>query len=78
MSAARVVPGEDPGLGRAFAIGSLVGFVVTLLLVGGMTLALGVGLAPAFGIGLFTACWGGPGFGGMMGAVLHHARNEHP
>ena len=30
----------------------------------------------AAGVGAFTAFWGGPGFGGMMGAVLHYSRTE--
>lgn len=67
---------ERPGLVRAFVIGAVVGFVAVFTLFAGATLLLGLGVGPAIGIGLFTAFWGGPGFGGMMGAVLHHERVE--
>jgi hypothetical protein len=46
------------------------------VLLGGLTLAAGMGAAAALGVGAFTAFWGGPGFGGMMGAVLHYSRTE--
>jgi hypothetical protein len=29
------------------------------------------------GVGVFTACWCGPGLGGMLGSVVHDARSEH-
>jgi hypothetical protein len=66
----------DAGLARAFVRGSIVGFVATFVLLGGMTLALGMGVGAALGVGAFTAFWGGPGFGGMMGAVLRYSRTE--
>lgn len=62
----------DRGLGRAFVLGSVIGFVVVFASFGGLALGAGLDPAPAAGLGLFTAVWGGPGFGGMMGAVLHH------
>jgi hypothetical protein len=67
---------DDAGLARAFVRGSIVGFVATFVLLGGMTLAVGMGVGAALGVGAFTAFWGGPGFGGMMGAVLHYSRAE--
>lgn len=67
---------EDAGLVQAFVKGSIVGFVAVFVLLGGMTLAAGMGIAAALGVGAFTAFWGGPGFGGMMGAVLHYSRTE--
>ena len=78
MSAATVVAPEESGLARAFAVGSIVGFIATFAVFGGLTLAVGLGVGPTIGVGLFTAFWGGPGFGGMMGAVLHYSRNEGP
>jgi hypothetical protein len=67
---------EEAGLIAAFVKGSIVGFVAVFVLLGGMTLAAGMGIAAALEVGAFTAFWGGPGFGGMMGAVLHHSRTE--
>lgn len=67
---------DDAGLVRAFVKGSIIGFVAVFVLLGGMTLAAGMGIAAALGLGAFTAFWGGPGFGGMMGAVLHYSRTE--
>lgn len=75
-SEAPVATSEDAGLVGAFVKGSLVGFVAVFVLLGGMTLAVGMGIGAALGVGAFTAFWGGPGFGGMMGAVLHYSRNE--
>jgi hypothetical protein len=66
----------DAGLGRAFLRGTVLGFVVVFVVCAGMSLAAGVDLGPAVGIGAFTAFWGGPGFGGMLGAVLHLSRAE--
>ena len=67
---------DDAGLARAFVWGSVVGSVAVFVLLGGLTLAAGMGAAAALGVGAFTAFWGGPGFGGMMGAVLHYSRTE--
>ena len=66
----------EAGLGRAFVMGTVIGCVVVFLVLGGISLAVGLGVGPAIAIGAFTAFWGGPGFGGMMGAVLHHSRTE--
>lgn len=67
---------REQGLARAFVIGSIVGFIAVFVVFAGLTLAVGMGIGPAVGVGVFTACWGGPGFGGMMGAVLHHSKAE--
>ncbi len=70
--------GPDEGMGKAFIMGSVIGFVASFTLFGGVALAAGLGTGAALGIGAFTAFWGGPGFGGMMGAVLHFSRTtEH-
>ena len=78
MSVTTVDPdvGQENGLARAFGLGALVGFVAVFVVFCGPTLALGMSAGPAIGIGLFTAFWGGPGFGGMMGAVLHHSKAD--
>lgn len=66
----------DRGLGKAFVLGSLIGFVVVFAIFGGLSLVAGLDAPAAAGLGFFTAVWGGPGFGGMMGAVLHHESEE--
>jgi hypothetical protein len=76
--AAPAEKGVEAGLVWAFVKGSIVGFVAVFVLLAGTTLAAGMGLAAALGVGVFTAFWGGPGFGGMMGAVLHYSRTEMP
>jgi hypothetical protein len=76
MSAAPETTNEMAGLARAFVIGSIVGFIAVFLVLGGMTYYAGAGLGAAVVVGVFTAAWGGPGFGGMMGAILHHTRAE--
>lgn len=78
MSAASVVTARDPehGVARGFVVGSIIGFVATFVVCGGIVLACGLGAGPALGVGVFAASWGGPGFGGMMGAVLAYSRNE--
>lgn len=64
----------EDGIGRAFVIGSVVGFIVVFAAFGGAALAIGLEVVPSLGLALFVSIWGGPGFGGMMGAVVH---NEH-
>lgn len=67
---------RDPGLGRAFALGSAIGFVVVFLVYSGVAWVAGVTAVPAIAVGLFTAFWGGPGFGGMLGAVMFDERRK--
>lgn len=64
----------DPAAVRSFLIGTAIGFVV----VGGFCAAAivlaGGELAGALAVGLMCGVIGGPGFGGMMGFVLHQDR----
>lgn len=68
------VPSADPAAVRSFLIGTAIGFVV----VGGFCVAAivlaGGGVAGALTVGLMCGAIGGPGFGGMMGFVLHQDR----
>lgn len=66
-----------PGIGRAFVVGALIGFVLTLGVTGGITLLAGAGLGPAIAVGVYAGLWGGPGFGGMLGAVGCLTRSGH-
>lgn len=70
-----VEPEFPPGTGRAVLIGTVVGALVVGLFAGGVAMAFGVSFVGAAGVAGFTAFWGGPGFGGMMGFVLHDARS---
>ncbi len=65
-----------PAAVRAFATGTLIGVVVVGTFCGGITALFGGGWAGALAVGAFCAFWGGPGFGGMMGFVVHQARAE--
>ena len=60
--------------------GALIGTVIGFFVVGGFTIAValnaGTSLIAAAGLGAFAAFWGGPGFGGMLGATLAATRNE--
>ncbi len=60
--------------------GALIGTVIGFFAVGGfafwVSLNAGSSLIAAVGLGLFAAFWGGPGFGGMLGATLAVTRNE--
>ncbi len=69
-------PALAPGTGRSIIIGTIVGFFV----VGGFcaiaAFAFGMEPSAALALGAFTGFWGGPGFGGMMGFVLHESKVE--
>jgi hypothetical protein len=66
----------DERLGRAFIQGTIVGTVLVFVFCGGISLLAGLGVAPAIGIGAFTALFGGPGFGGMMGATIYYSSHS--
>ncbi len=65
----------DERLGRAFVKGTVLGTVLVFLFCGGISLLAGLGIGAAIGIGAFTAFWGGPGFGGMMGATVYFSQH---
>lgn len=64
----------------AAARGAIIGTIVGVVVVGGIAVAIalnaGTSVVAAFGIGAFAAFWGGPGFGGMLGATLGATRND--
>ena len=62
------------GIGRAFIIGSAIGFVVIFATIALITRMAGADWAPAVAVGAFAALWGGPGFGGMLGLILSASR----
>jgi hypothetical protein len=75
-AAASQIPAEasEAGIGRAAANGAVIGFIVVLAIVGGIALVAGAGMVSALGVGAFAAVWGGPGWGGMVGAVRYADR----
>jgi hypothetical protein len=75
---AQPTPTSDATSGavRSFVVGTFVGFVVVGGFCGAITALFGGGLAGALAVGAFCGFWGGPGFGGMMGFVVHRARTE--
>ena len=60
--------------GHGMVTGAIIGFVLLTAMSTLMMLNAGASLAPAVGVGLFAGFWGGPGFGGMMGAILGATR----
>lgn len=78
-SAAEIAPEltVDQRIGRAAWHGVLVGLVAMSALGTGMGLAAGCALVDSLALGAFAGVWGGPGFGGMLGAILAYARAEH-
>jgi hypothetical protein len=66
----------DQRVGRAAVRGVLVGLVAMSALGTGMGLATGFDMIDSLGLGAFAGVWGGPGFGGMLGATLAYVRAE--
>ena len=64
------------GVGRAALVGSAIGFVTMTCVATSMGLIGGLTPVDAFGIAAFAAVWGGPGFGGVFGAIIAIDRNE--
>jgi hypothetical protein len=64
----------------AAARGAIIGTIIGFFAVGGVAVAIalnaGTSVIAAIGVGAFAAFWGGPGFGGMLGATLAACRND--
>ncbi len=65
-----------PSQVKYVVVSTIVATVLFLVGVGGGVLASGGDPAGAFGVGLFTAFWGGPGFGLMAGFALYNLTVE--
>lgn len=65
-----------PGTGRSVLIGTIAGFFLVGGFCGLTGLLFGMDPSAALALGAFTGFWGGPGFGGMMGFVLHQSKVE--
>lgn len=68
------VDASEAGIGRAAVKGAIIGYFAVLTIVGGIVLAAGAGLGVALAVGAYVAIWGGPGWGGMVGAQRHADR----
>ena len=66
----------DQRVGRAAWRGVLVGLAGMTVLATGLGLATGFDLIDSLGLGAFAGVWGGPGFGGMLGAILAYVHAE--
>jgi hypothetical protein len=62
------------GIARAVLRGSLIGFVLVAAIAWVVARFAGFDGANAVGVAAFAGLWGGPGFGGMMGATLAAGR----
>lgn len=61
---------------RGAVVGTVVGFVVVAAITVAIALNAGTSMIAAVGLGAFAGFWGGPGFGGMLGATLSATRND--
>ncbi|MCB0988496.1 MAG: hypothetical protein H6519_01445 [Microthrixaceae bacterium] len=67
---------ETPGMGRAVAMGGLVGAVLAFIATTVGMIGAGAETGAAVGLGLFIAFWGGLGFGTMVGGVTWVSQHE--
>jgi hypothetical protein len=69
---------NESGIGRAAGLGAAIGFVVVFGFVVGTAMFAGAHLVSAIAMGAFAGLFGGPGFGGMLGAVTYLNRQHGP
>lgn len=69
-------PTADQRVARGAVWGILIGLVAMSALGTGMGLVTGQAMTDSLAIGAFAGFWGGPGFGGMLGATLAYTRAE--
>lgn len=68
------VDATEAGIGHAAVVGAIIGYFAVLTIVSGIVLAAGAGLGVALAVGAYVAIWGGPGWGGMIGAQRYADR----
>lgn len=66
-----------PGLARSFLLGSAIGGIGTFVVFAVVTYIPTQNALASFGVAFYTALWGGPGFGGMLGGVRAMLKDEH-
>ena len=67
---------DQSGIGRAVVIGVVIASVIVWTFVTLTGLWAGAHLVDSIGMGAFAAFFGGPGFGGMLGAVMYVERQQ--
>lgn len=60
---------EHPAVGRTFVTGCMIGAALAFSGVLFACLVGGMDAGPALGLAVFSAFWGGIGFGGMLGGA---------
>jgi hypothetical protein len=68
--------GDEIGVGRAAIHGTIISAVIVSALVIAIGLYAGASLGDSLGMAAFAAFFGGPGFGGMLGAVIFLSRRQ--
>ena len=68
------VEATEAGIGHAAVVGAIIGYFAVLTIVAGIVLLAGAGLGVALAVGAYVAIWGGPGWGGMIGAQRYADR----
>src|SRR5204863_4023576 len=73
---------DESGVGRAAVVGAAIAAVIVWTFVALVALYAGAHLGESIAMGAFAAFFGGPGFGGMLGAVIYiehqHAASSKP
>jgi hypothetical protein len=67
---------NESGIGRAVVIGAAIASVIVWTFVALAAMYAGEGLGGSFAMGAYAAFFGGPGFGGMLGAVIYIERQR--
>jgi hypothetical protein len=76
-----VTPPRESGeeaIWRRAAIGAVLGFTLTVVVIASFARMAGLGTAAAVGIGAFAGMWSGVGFGFMMGGTPVLAAHARP
>jgi hypothetical protein len=67
---------NESGIGRAVVIGAAIASVIVWTFVALAAMYAGESPGGSFAMGAYAAFFGGPGFGGMLGAVIYIERQR--
>jgi hypothetical protein len=65
------------GIGRAAVKGAIIAGLIVAGFILAVGMATGASLGASLGMAAFAAFFGGPGFGGMLGAVIHAGHHHN-